>query len=147
MSWGTDDLEPETLEQAEMGRAVPGTAYVALVEEMHAYGRELASWWTDFDLLVTPTIPELPAERSEDGHVPADLRPTMEFTAPFNISGQPAISLPLHRTPDGIPVGVQLVAGADREDVLLAVSAQLEESIPWHHHYPARGAGSAGPRT
>ena len=53
------------------------------------------------------------------------------FTAQFNVTGQPAISLPLHRTADGLPVGVQLVAAFGREDVLVRVAAQLEHAAPW----------------
>jgi amidase len=58
------------------------------------------------------------------------------FTSPFNVTGQPAISLPLHRTPDGLPIGVQLVAAYGREDVLIRVAAQLEQAAPWAHLHP-----------
>lgn len=57
--------------------------------------------------------------------------PYATFTAIFNQSGQPAISLPLHRTADGLPVGTQLVAAYGREDLLLAVAAQLEDEVGW----------------
>ncbi|MEL0074805.1 MAG: amidase family protein, partial [Ilumatobacter sp.] len=55
------------------------------------------------------------------------------FTPAFNMSGQPAISLPMHRTAAGLPVGVQLVADYGREDLLLAVAARLEVAAPWPH--------------
>ena len=58
-------------------------------------------------------------------------RELMLFTAQFNVTGQPAISLPLHVTPEGLPVGVQLVAAYGREDVLVRVGAQLEVAAPW----------------
>jgi len=58
------------------------------------------------------------------------------FTMRFSISGQPAISLPLHWTPDGLPVGVQLVADYGREDLLVRVAASLEEALPWRHRLP-----------
>lgn len=134
---GEGDIEPDTIEQAELGRSVGATEYVELVEEMHEYGRALGEWWEDFDVLLTPTIPGVPAVRSQDGKVPANERPTMGFTAPFNISGQPAISLPVHWSDDGIPVGVQLAGGYGREDLLLQVSSQLEEAIDWAARYPA----------
>jgi amidase len=67
--------------------------------------------------------------------------PFATFTTPWNLTGQPAISLPLHRTPEGLPVGVQLVAASGREDVLLGVAAQLEQARPWSGHRPTgRGA-------
>ena len=59
------------------------------------------------------------------------------FTTQSNISGQPAISLPLHWTPDDRPVGVQLVAGFGREDLLIRVAAQLEGAAPWADRRPA----------
>ena len=59
------------------------------------------------------------------------------YTAQFNMTGQPAVSLPLHWTPDDLPVGVQLVAGYGREDVLVRVASQLEQAAPWAGRRPA----------
>jgi amidase len=59
------------------------------------------------------------------------------FTCPFNITGQPAISLPLAWSEAGLPIGVQLAAPYAREDLLLRVAAQLEEAVPWRDRWPS----------
>jgi amidase len=61
---------------------------------------------------------------------------TLRFTAQFNVSGQPAASLPLYWAQDGLPVGVQLVADYGREDVLIRVASQLEQARPWAERHP-----------
>ena len=58
------------------------------------------------------------------------------YTAQFNMTGQPAITLPLHQTPAGLPVGVQLVAAYGREDILIRVASQLEQAAPWTDRHP-----------
>ncbi len=151
-SWGQklgrlaseSDLEPLTWALAERGRAASATELLATIEAVHGFGRRLASWWSDgFDLLVTPTQaappPELGYLRStSEEPLLAFLRsaPYGACTLPFNMSGQPAISLPLHWTADGLPIGVQLVAAYGREDLLLGVAAQLEEAAPWTDRRP-----------
>jgi amidase len=61
------------------------------------------------------------------------------FTALFNITGQPAVSLPLHVSASGLPVGVQIVAGASRDGQLIRVASQLEAADPWIDRYPFAG--------
>ncbi|MEZ5136926.1 MAG: amidase [Acidimicrobiales bacterium] len=139
-----DEVEPGTWAIAEMGRHVTALQYHAAVEATHAYTRDLARWWSDgFDVLMTPTIPELPPTLGQfTGTVDEPLvglaraAGIVPFTAPFNATGQPAISLPLGWSAEGLPIGVQLVAAAGREDVLLRLAAQLELACPWSDRRP-----------
>ena len=99
----------------------------------------MVEWWHQgFDLLLTPTIAEPPTTRGFRGEDPfVGLVRSVEvvaFTAPFNTTGQPAVSLPLHWD-DGLPIGVQLVAAYGREDLLVR-AAQLEEAQPWSDRRP-----------
>lgn len=138
------DVEAGTWALAEAGRQVSATEYLAAVEYLHDFTRRVAGWWVGgFDLLLTPTIPEPPPVLGEFSGTPdnplvglfrsAEIVP---FTAPFNTTGQPAVSLPLHWNADGLPIGVQLVAAYGREDQLVAVSAQLEAAAPWAGRRP-----------
>ena len=92
---------------------------------------------------MSPTLAEPPTRLGEFANDPNQpMAPMMRaaqyvaFTPPFNSSGQPAISLPLHWTADGLPVGVQLVAAYGREDVLVRVASQLEQARPWIDRRP-----------
>jgi amidase len=141
---GEADMEPLTWALAERGRGARATELLAAVESVHAFGRRLALWWDGgFDLLVTPTQAAPPPAIGYLRSTAAE--PLLAFirsapygacTLPFNMSGQPAISLPLHWTPEGLPIGVQLAAAFGREDLLLAVSAQLESAAPWSARRP-----------
>jgi amidase len=142
---GAGDVEPGTWALAELGRSVSAPLYLDAVQWLHGYTRRLATWWHDgFDVLVTPTIGAPPPRLGELLPTPDD--PTagtdkalalIPFTVPFNISGQPAISLPLHWNAAGLPIGVQLVAAYGREDLLIRIAAQLEQTQPWAARRPA----------
>lgn len=138
-----DELEPLNRAIVEEAASVTATQYLSALEKMFAWGRRLSSWWDDgFDLLVTPTTTRLPpalgllAPSVELDQLTSLIGELTYFVAPFNASGQPAISLPLYWTADGLPVGVQLVAAYGREDLLLRVGAQLESAEPWTHRRP-----------
>ena len=97
----------------------------------------------EFDLLVTPTMAIEPPRVGilDQVHASPDFPPIevlsmAAFTAVFNITGQPAISLPLHMSASGLPVGVQLVAASWREGLLLRVASQLEKAAPWKDRHP-----------
>jgi len=138
------EVEPMNWAQAEFARRMTGVDYAASLAAVADFRRRCLSWWADgFDLLVTPTTaqvsPFIGEHLNDPGSPMEPLRRAAEwvaFTPAFNTSGQPAISLPLHRTTSGLPVGVQLVADYGREDLLLSVAAQLEAAHPWPHLQP-----------
>jgi amidase len=147
---GPDDVEPMIWTVAEMGRRHSGVEYLRAVEYLHAHTRRVSRWWAEgYDLLLTPTLAEPPPPLGEFAPRPDDALHGftragvfVAFTLPFNVTGQPAISLPLHWTPDDLPVGVQLVAAYGREDLLVQIAAQLEAARPWASRRPrvfARG--------
>jgi amidase len=138
----TDDIEGDNLAFRAIGDSFSAPAYVDAVGWLHRWSRRAQSWWSadGYDLLLTPTLAVPPPEIGYlsdpelGGHRVTEV---LQYTAQFNITGQPAISLPLHWTADGLPVGVQLVAAYGREDLLLRVAAQLEEAQPWASRTPA----------
>jgi amidase len=139
-----DEVEVTTAAAVEMGRTMSALRYVEAVESVQAYSRRLASWWADgFDVLITPTLARPPWPIGPLGpnggsgmEVLARFNDASPFCIPFNASGQPAISLPLGWSADGLPIGVQLVAAYGREDVLLRLASQLEAAVPWKDRRP-----------
>jgi amidase len=120
--------------------------YAKAVAALQAWTRRVNAQWGDaFDLLVTPTMAIEPAKAgqilSEVQADPANTSPTVLhsvlFTAVFNMNGLPAVSLPLHQSQSGLPIGVQLVAGPWEEAALIRVGSQLEEVLPWRDRHPA----------
>jgi amidase len=141
------DVEPLTWMYAELGRATTGAQYTEAVNAMHAWTRRMATWWADdgFDLLLTPTMAEPPAVLGDlVPQGPEDLFraagravPFAAYAAPFNVTGQPAISVPLYfSAEENLPIGVQLAADHEREDLLLRVAGQLERARPWADRRP-----------
>jgi amidase len=144
-----DDVEPLTWALAEEGRSRTSGRYL-LDHGLHqVVARAIAGWHdSGFDLHLTPTMAEPPVPigtYDQSGPDPMDAFrraiPAGSFTALFNATGQPAISLPLHWTPEGLPVGVQLVAPFGREDLLIRAAAQLERAQPWADRKPPVFAG------
>ncbi len=136
-------LEPWNAMLAAVGRVTTATAYIGALEDLQRWARRLTRWWHEgHDLLLTPTVTAPTAKLGELGPAvdPGEAFSKMGaltcFSMPFNVTGQPAISLPLHHGADGLPVGVQLVGAYGREDVLLRVAAQLEAAAPWSQRHP-----------
>ena len=109
---------------------------------MQLYGRRVAQWTQRFDLLLTPTAPAPPPPLGVNSPIPdtthAEFDPgaPAAFTVPFDITGEPAISVPVHWTTAGLPIGVQLVAPYGRDDLVLRVAAALEAAAPWAYRRP-----------
>ena len=146
---GDAELEPRNATYRRVGDAMAAKDYLAARMWLGAWVRRMASWWAPaeqggagFDLLVTPTVAAPPPELGwmTGEHEGARIASFMPYTAQFNVTGQPAVSLPLHWTPEGLPVGVQLVAEFGREDVLVRVAAALEEAAPWADRRPGVSA-------
>ena len=140
-----NDIEAMNWAQAEFAKGVNGVDFSLAQASSIQFRRAIQSWWTKgWDLLLTPTLsaPPLPVG-SMPNNPERPMTPLMTagawvaFTSQFNISGQPAISLPLHRTAEGLPVGMQLAAAYGREDVLIRVASQLEQAAPWAHLTPS----------
>ncbi len=139
-------VDPQRLEPATRGWLIE-SAPVALVdhleaaERLWAFTRRVLSSWPDGSVLVTPTLTRLPAAvgglESRAG-VTDDAVRFSTLVRIWSVTGQPAISLPIHETADGVPVGVQLVGPPGRDDLLLALAAQLEQSVGWRPHRPHR---------
>ncbi|MDP9463691.1 MAG: amidase [Actinomycetota bacterium] len=138
------DVEPDNVFFGEIGRSVSAPDYLLTLTALHNWCREMLSWWhpadgsAGHDLLLTPVIatppPAIGYLSGPEGGM--RVRELLQFTAQFNVTGQPAISLPLYWTADGLPVGVQLVAAYGREDLLVRVAAQLEAAQPWASRRP-----------
>ena len=136
---GDGDMEPDNLLMRELGRSISAETYLSNQMWIHAWCRRVVQWWEPldgsrgFDILVTPTLagppPRIGHLAGADGT--RHLIEILAFTSQFNLTGQPAISLPLHWSASGLPMGVQFVAAPFREDVLVRLASQLEEAMPW----------------
>lgn len=130
------ELEPRNQAYRGTGQRLTAVGYLESRAWLAQFTRRVAAWWAGgFDLLVTPTVHGAPPRLGtlEDG---AAVRRWMAYGAQFNVTGQPAVSLPLGEHPSGLPLGVQLVAAYAREDLLLRVAAQLEQAAPWADRRP-----------
>lgn len=162
--WDDAGFEPDTLMLAAMGRSLSAPEYVQCHTRWHQHTRALADFHSRYDLLLTPTIAGPPVtvgklsppewlktvERalirsrtqriiSATGIVDQEVMNNLAatpFTLLANLTGTPAISLPLHWTASGLPLGVQFVASSGGESGLLRLAGQLEQAQPWEHRKP-----------
>ena len=134
-SLGADDLEPRSWSMVCDGARISAPELLAVIHTMQRMSAGALRWWDEYDILVTPTTagPASPLGEYLRSYVSGL---GSAFTRPINVTGQPAISLPLGWPDDGLPRGVQLVGGYGREDILIRLGARLEEAMPWAHHIP-----------
>ena len=138
-----DELEPVTHAAIAHGQSITGMRYAAQFARINREVRRIGQFFETVDLLLTPTMaappPRLGVLRTDGSDLDQFIANTFglaPFTPSFNATGQPAISLPLHWSADGLPIGVQLVGRFGADAQLLALAAQLEQAQPWFHRVP-----------
>ena len=136
-------LEKNCLWLFEKGKALSAIELSQAVSKLNQVSRQFAPFFEDYDCWLTPTMAQLPPE---EGHLNADVDDVPQFferlwhfnplNSVYNVTGLPAISLPLQMSESGLPIGMMLGAGFGREDLLFRLSAQLEEAAPWRDRHP-----------
>ena len=140
-----EDVEPFTWRAAESGREFTASDYAAAIRVVHQVGRIVARFFARYDVLLTPTMCEPPHKLGVLGPANTDaqaylraLLGTIAFTSLFNTAGNPAMSVPLHWSAGGLPIGVQFAAPFGEEATLFRLAAQLEAAQPWAARRPPR---------
>ncbi|HTO71123.1 MAG TPA: amidase [Myxococcota bacterium] len=141
---GPELVEPVTLAIVEAARSATAADYAKAVRTIHAVGRAVETFFTRFDVLLTPTMAMQPARLGELALSNAPgaaygekLARCVGYTSLFNSSGNPAMSVPLGTASDGLPLGVQFAARFGDEATLFRLAGQLERARPWAHRRPS----------
>ncbi len=144
-------LDPNEIEAVTRGAltlagTISGADYLAALNKVHRFGREVAGFFESYDLLLTPTLAEPPAKVGRfapDNEDFADYRlgpkgilPYSPFTAVFNATGQPAMSVPLSWSAEGLPIGIHIAGRFGEDEPLIALAAELEQASPWFDRRP-----------
>jgi amidase len=146
---GPDDIEPLTRAMTERAAATTSVELMASMAMLQGLARSVIATWADFDVLLLPVVADRPVPV---GTIHGALDPPMEgferatafapYAALFNITGQPAISVPWGLAPDGLPLAIQLVGSPLGEETLLQVAVQIEDARPWTDLRPAAFAAA-----
>ena len=138
-----DDMEPLSWALVALGRSLNAAQYLTAVQGLQKATRQIAASFETFDVLLTPTLAEPPAPLGTFDSPPGEplaglfrAAAYVPFTPPFNVTGQPGISLPLHWNDAGLPIGVQFVGRFGDEETLLALGGELERAAPWAGRRP-----------
>ena len=122
----------------ETGRSITAPDYLLAVGQLQGFSRGVVGFFDNWDVLITPSLAKLPVRHGEIdpmGDNPAfEFKKSGEFTpytAGMNVTGQPAISLPLGQSEEGLPLGTQLIGRPEDEGTLLSLATQLENARPW----------------
>jgi amidase len=136
-------FERVTWGMVERARGVGAADYVQILNRLHGISREIAPFFETYDILLTPTLAEPPVRLGEIDMMSEDLDAYgarlwrfTPFTYPFNVTGQPAMSVPLGWNDKGLPIGVHFVGRYGDEATLFRLAAQLEEARPWSARRP-----------
>ena len=137
-------IEPLTAQMEEIANGLTATDLLVSMDYLRRLSRVVLAFWSDHDVLITPTLAKPPIEigalKPAEGEPPIQTlinsASWVPFTPVFNVTGQPAISLPLHQSKQNLPVGVQFVGPPAGEEMLIALAAQLEQARPWADRRP-----------
>jgi amidase len=138
-----DDVEAVTWAVYQRGLMVSGIEYIEAIAAAHAAGRKMAAFLTTYDVILSTTLAGPPAKLGyfdQNGDVDTFVERVTEYlsvTPLHNATGTPAMSVPLHWTADGLPVGVHFACRYGEEVTLLALAAELETAQPWFDRVPA----------
>ena len=140
-------FERVTWATIELGRQIAAPDYVMMINRLHGISREIARFFETYDVLLTPTLAEPPVELGVLDMMSEDVRAYTErlwrftpFTYQFNVTGQPAMSVPLASNAAGLPIGVQFVGRYGDEATLFRLAGQLEQAQPWADRRPPEPA-------
>jgi amidase len=141
---GPGELEPLTRAFWEQGKAISAADFQLGLEELHRYARQVARFFEQFDVWLTPTLAQPPPKLGEmlatEDDPFAGLRRSGQFVAfpgnVANITGNPAMTLPLHWNADGLPIGVHVLGRYGDEASLFRLAGQLERARPWSQRRP-----------
>jgi amidase len=143
-----NDVETVTWTAYQAGGRITAAELSAGIQEVHLMGRRLAEFHRDHDVFLTPTLAQRPVKLGHLSMMVDDVDAYWDrlfrfipFTPQQNLSGQPAISLPLHWSEDGLPIGVQFAARFGDEETLLRLARQIEQAAPWADRVPPVSAG------
>jgi amidase len=138
-----DELEPVDAMLMQLGRSAPASQLYKVMNELQDESRKQVAFFDDYDLLLTPTVAAPPPVVGDFARTlqeaPGEIAKILDkipFTPTWNQTGQPAVSIPLSMSEDGLPIGVQLVGRPADEATLIRVSAQLEAAKPWADRRP-----------